>query len=912
MDPTDPSRASERSPESLPGTSSSHETLTEAVFHEALALPRESRESFLSLRLPGDSGLRRIVRELLAQHEEADNEGGFLFAAPAPGRSAADPLASGGEITSTNARYRIIELLGEGGMAVVFLAEQLVPIRRRVALKIVKIGRQAEGDVARFSSEIRALALMNHPNIARVYEAGAAGDGRLCFAMEYVAGRRLLDYCDDSRLSLRERLELFVTVCHAVQHAHQNGIIHRDLKPSNLLVQTDGTTPTPKLIDFGLVKFVNRLRSGDSIVTEKGLLIGSLEYMSPEQARPEQFDVDTRTDIYSLGVVLHELLTGVRPAPAPGEAASPLEGLERIWRGDECMLASRRVASLGERASECARRRGTDPTALARQLRGDLDWIVAKAIEFDRVRRYASASELAGDLERHLRNEPVLAGPGGRRYRLAKLARRHRGLIVTTGVTVFTLLVGLIISTGLYLENRRARQLLEEQREHVQLSADAYQLEHLIQQADQIVPARPEQIPQLEAWIRLADSVVPRLPHHRSHLAELRGQEPAAVKATASDQDRLDEEILAELVPKLERFASSTGTLGDVRARLAFARSVRLVSIDSRRRAWDEAIASIANRDECPPYRGLQIVPQLGLVPIGRDPESGLWEFAHLQSGPSATRDAAGHVHMTDSTGIVLVLLPGGRFFMGAVADRRALPAGAENIDPHTREEESPVHEVALDPFFISKFEMTQGQWRRLTHENPSECAEGTRLAHMSYVHSLTHPLERVNHAKAMRAASLLGLTLPTEAQWDYAARAGTMTPAYWGEPVAARGFANIADLASRRWYRRDWEYAPWDDGYAKSAPVGSYRPNRFGLHDVQGNVHEWCRDEYSPSAYSAPILDGEGSRAISEPSDYPQFVSRGGAWDIDARRTRIAWRLSFPALSEERLGLRPARRLDP
>ncbi len=884
--------------------------MAEAVFHEALAMPRESRESFLSLRLPSDSGLRRIVHELLAQHEEAEDEGGFLFAGPAPGPAAMDPVA-GGEITSTNARYRILEVLGEGGMAVVFLAEQLVPVRRRVALKIVKIGRHAQGDVARFSSEIQALAFMNHPNIARVYEAGTTGDARLCFAMEYIAGRRLLDYCDDSRLSVRERLELFVAVCHAVQHAHQNGIIHRDLKPSNVLVQTDGTTPTPKLIDFGLAKFVNRLRSGESIVTQKGLLIGSLEYMSPEQARPEQFDVDTRTDIYSLGVVLHELLTGVRPAPAPGEGTSPLEGLERIWRGEECMLASRRVASLRQRASECARRRGTEPTVLVKQLRGDLDWVVAKAIEFDRVRRYASASELAGDLERHLRNEPVVAGPGGPRYRLAKLARRHRGLIVMTGVTMFTLLVGLIISTGLYLENRRARKQLEDQREHIQLSADAYQLEHLIQQADQIVPGRPEQIPQLEAWIRLADSVVlRRLPHHRKRLAELRGQDAAAVKATASDEDRLDEEILAELVPKLERFASSTGTLGDVRARLAFARGVRLASIDSHRRAWDEAIASIANRDECPRYRGLQIVPQLGLIPIGRDPASGLWEFAHLQSGLPTSRDAAGHVRMTDSTGIVLVLLPGGRYFMGATADRRALPAGAENLDPHAREDESPVRAVALDPFFISKFEMTQGQWRRLTHENPSECAEGTRLANMPYVHSLTHPLERVNHAKAMRAASLLGLTLPTEAQWEYAARAGTMTTAYWGRPEAARRFANVADLASRRWHRRDWEYAPWDDGYAKSAPVGSYRPNRFGLYDVQGNVHEWCRDEYSPSAYSAPIIDGEGSRA-SEPSDYPQFVSRGGAWDTDPRRLRIAWRLAFPALNEERLGLRPARRLD-
>jgi hypothetical protein len=191
MDPTDTSRASEGSRESIRGASASHETLTEAIFHEALAMPRESRESFLSLRLPSDSGLRRIVRELLAQHEAAADDGGFLLASPAPGRLGPNSVGSGGEITSANARYRILELLGEGGMAVVFLAEQLVPVRRRVALKIVKIGSEARGDVARFSSEIQALALMNHPSIARVYETGATSDGRLCFAMEYVSGRRL-------------------------------------------------------------------------------------------------------------------------------------------------------------------------------------------------------------------------------------------------------------------------------------------------------------------------------------------------------------------------------------------------------------------------------------------------------------------------------------------------------------------------------------------------------------------------------------------------------------------------------------------------------------------------------------------------------------------------------------------------
>jgi len=910
MDPTESSSGSRRAP-SWPGEPPSPEDRTEAVFHEALRVPLDARDAFLTRRFPDDSGLRRIVRELLAEHDEASDQEGFLFGGTVAGASFADSGAALGEITSTNARYRIVEVLGEGGMGVVFLAEQIAPVQRRVALKVVKLGVEARADLARFAAERQALALMNHPNIARVYEAGATRDGRLCFAMEYVSGRRLLEYCDEARLSVRERVSLFVTVCHAVQHAHQNGIIHRDLKPSNILVQTDGTAPTPKLIDFGLAKFAHRTRSEHSVVTQKGLLIGSLDYMSPEQARPDHVDVDTRTDIYSLGIVLHELLTGVRPAPMTAAGASALDGLERIWKREDCVLASRRVATLGEPATELTRRRRTDPAGLTRQLRGDLDWIVAKAIEWDRVRRYASASELAADLDRHLQGEPVLAGPPGARYRLGKLARRHRGLIVATAAIIVSLVGGLLASTGLYLENRRAVGLLQEERGHVQIGADAYQLEQLIRQADRIVPGVPAQIPELRAWIRTAETgVLRRLPQHRARLATLRDLQ-ARTSRPPLESDRRDAEVLAQLVPALERFASRTGTLSDVRGRLAFAREVQHASIDSHRRAWDAAIASIANPIECPQYHGLRIHPQLGLVPIGRDPESGLWEFAHLQSGAPAVRDDRGRVRMTDATGVVLVLIPGGRFVMGATRERGDFPAGAKSADFGARPDESPLNEVALDPFFVSKFELTQSQWLRLTHEDHSECAAGTRPAHMNYVHTLTHPVERVNHAAATRAAALLGLRLPTEAQWEYAASAGTTTPAFWGMPEAGSGFANVADSASWRSYHRDWQYARWDDGYAKSSPVGSYRPNRFGLHDVIGNVSEWCRDEYSETAYAAPVVDGEGTRAIAEHDVYPCFVSRGSAWDINPWRARIAWRIFLPPFNEERLGLRPIRKLE-
>ena len=322
--------------------------------------------------------------------------------------------------------YRVLTVLGQGGMGVVYLAEQEHPIRRKVALKVVKVGMDTREVVSRFDTERQALALMSHPNIARVLDAGASDQGRPYFVMEYVPGIPITDYCDRNRLPNRQRLALFITVCQAVQHAHQKGVIHRDLKPSNVLVAIEDGRPVPKIIDFGIAKATHQRLTEQTVFTRHGVLIGTPEYMSPEQADPGRLDVDTTTDVYSLGVILYELLVGVLPFDGDTLRKAAYAELVRIIQDDEPARPSLRVTSLGADAGNMANRRDTDVPSLRKQLRGDLDWIVLRALEKDRTRRYASASEFAADIERHLADEPVMACPPSAIYRLKKTYRRHR------------------------------------------------------------------------------------------------------------------------------------------------------------------------------------------------------------------------------------------------------------------------------------------------------------------------------------------------------------------------------------------------------------------------------------------------------------------------------------------------------
>ena len=314
-------------------------------------------------------------------------------------------------------KYKLLEDLGEGGMGTVFIAEQTEPVQRRVALKIIKLGMDTKQVVARFEAERQALAVMDHPNIAKVYDGGATGTGRPYFVMELVRGMPITEYCDKQKLPTRERLKLFIPLCQAVQHAHQKGLIHRDLKPSNVLVAVQDGKAVPKIIDFGIAKATDHRLTQRTLFTEQGQLIGTPEYMSPEQAEMSGLDVDTRTDIYSLGVVLYELLVGVLPFDPKTLREAGFGEIQRIIRENEPPKASTRLSSLGDTKTSIAKHRKTDPISLHNQLKGDLDWITLKAMAKDRTQRYASASELATDIERHLKHEPILASPPSTIYR---------------------------------------------------------------------------------------------------------------------------------------------------------------------------------------------------------------------------------------------------------------------------------------------------------------------------------------------------------------------------------------------------------------------------------------------------------------------------------------------------------------
>ncbi len=394
---------------------------------------------------------------------------------PTPPDSKRAPAGnSGGEATRTDARfgeaassigpYRLFQRIGEGGMGEVWLAEQAEPVRRRVALKIIKAGMDTRQVVARFEAERQTLALMDHPSIAKVFDAGETPQGRPYFVMEFVQGVPITDYCDRQRLANRERLDLFVQVCGAVQHAHQKAIIHRDLKPSNVLIALQDGKPVPKIIDFGVAKATSQRLTEKTMFTEMGVLIGTPEYMSPEQAEMTGQGVDTRTDVYALGVMLYELLVGALPFDPKELRKAGFEGILRKIRDEEPPKPSTRVSTLGDRSTESARQRRVDLRTLRSQLRGDLDWITMKALEKNRTRRYGSPSELAADLVRHMNDEPVLAGPPSATYRARKFVKRHR-LGVGASAAAIVVLLGFAVAMAV-----QARRIAAEREASDQVS----------------------------------------------------------------------------------------------------------------------------------------------------------------------------------------------------------------------------------------------------------------------------------------------------------------------------------------------------------------------------------------------------------------------------------------------------------
>ena len=416
---------------------------------------REERREFLEYACRGDDGRLKRLEEMLEVQGDADE---FFELQPtvAKSDSSQGEVGDGGGVGARIGPYRLIDRLGAGGCGVVYLAEQQEPVKRKVALKIIRLGMDTENVIARFAIEREALALMDHPNIARVLDAGSTASGRPYFVMELVDGEKITDFCDRNRFGLRKRLELFILVCEAIQHAHQKGVIHRDIKPSNVLVREHDGRPEPKVIDFGIAKATAGDLDVHVTMTQSGQLIGTPAYMSPEQAEGG-IDIDTRSDIYSLGALLCELLTGSPPFNIEYFNDRNHEQIRHILRNSETGMPSSRLRKIPkDKIKEIANQRKVDPQRLPSVLVGDLDWIVMKAIDKDRQRRYETANGLAMDVLRYLREEPVLARPPSRRYLFTKLIRRNRISFAAASVALCGLLGGFGISTWLYFRERVA------------------------------------------------------------------------------------------------------------------------------------------------------------------------------------------------------------------------------------------------------------------------------------------------------------------------------------------------------------------------------------------------------------------------------------------------------------------------
>jgi serine/threonine protein kinase len=445
-------------------------TQEEAIFHAALAIEApEQRAAYLDAACGNQEELRRRVAALLSRVAETEgplDRAGFNLPATPDKPLAEQPGTMIGP-------YKLLEQSGEGGMGLVFMADQLQPVRRRVALKVLKPGMDTRQVVARFEAERQALALMDHPHIAKIHDAGTTASGRPYFVMELVRGVPITEFCDQRRLTTRQRLELFATVCQAVQHAHHKGIIHRDLKPSNVLVTLHDTVAVPKVIDFGIAKATGQQLTERTLFTQFAQMIGTPLYMSPEQAEMNGLDVDTRSDVYALGVLLYELLTGTTPFESATLKQVGLDEMRRIIREEEPPTPSQRLRTLGAQAcATVSDRRGVDGRQLGQALRGELDWIVMKALEKDRNRRYESASAFAADVQCYLHDEAVAACPPSAGYRLRKFARRNRRALVMVGILAVSLVAATTVSAWQAAVAREAQRQAEADRKQAEIDRD--------------------------------------------------------------------------------------------------------------------------------------------------------------------------------------------------------------------------------------------------------------------------------------------------------------------------------------------------------------------------------------------------------------------------------------------------------
>ncbi len=765
--------------------------------------------------------------------------------------------------------------LGKGTYGKVYEAREAV-LGRRVALKVSRAGEKARspGDslrmLRRFVREARVLGRLAHPGIVALHGVGLDPDQRPYFAMRLVEGRDLSQVIQLARegregWTLYRVVEELVTVCEALAFAHEQGVVHRDVKPANIRVSKVGET---YVMDWGLAR-IDEEPEGDGSTspapspgspdperTDEGTAIGTVPYMSPEQARGQQAEVGPLSDVYAVGAILYHLLSGVAPYSEGGEPT-----VARVLQGPPRMIEE-----------------------LAPRTPSELLSITQRAMAPEPAERYASMRALAEDLRAFLEDRVVRAHRTGPWVELRKWVRRNRGLAAASFLAVAATLGGAVATSVVQAGKTRIER---EQRLDLRLSLDASEVFYILAEEDSLWPAHPREIETMTRWQARLQEHASRLPEHRERLRRM--ESSPGIK---EPEFPVKKEVQAQLVATLEALASrSHPRWRDIEGRLEFARSLEERSLTGPevRSLWKEACAEIADREHFPKYGGLQLAPQLGLVPLGPDLDSMLWEFAHLQSGEPPVRDVEGRLVFRPESGLVFVLLPGGTSWIGSQPHSEQEP----NYDPKAEEDETP-NELTLRPFFFSKYEMTQAQWERLAGNNPA-----------IYKDSL-HPVEFVSWNDCDQLLGRMELVLPSEAQWEYACRAGTST-SWWTGPNPET-LAEGANLCDQSCDGLGQPMETWKDGWQLHGPVHSLRPNPFGLHNTAGNVYEWCRDWFSDYLTDLPDLDGE-----RKPRDQKYKIARGGCFMDNAFRLRSSDRgYNVPETKNAPLGVRPARRIDP